>query len=163
MKTFYYTLLFVFFSLSSSSAVGEAGAKLVRTFESEAAMFNAQCSMFNALYSYPYLAFETADGNALTVAVDGLTFTLDDTTLTATDSEGNAYTFALSSLSKMYFTDEATAIQPLRSDSAEKVEVFCTDGTSAGCFANVTAARAALSPGVYVLKGKHLTLKLSVR
>ena len=93
------------------------------------ALFTLHCSFISsahAEYALPYLAFETTDGEVLSVAVEGLTFTLDDATLTATDSEGAAYTFALSSLSKMYFTDEITGIQPLASTSQEAVEAYTT-------------------------------------
>ena len=113
-------------------------------------------------YTYPYLTFESSDGEVLSVEVEGLTLTLDDATLTATDSEGAAYIFALSSLSKMYFTDEATGIQPLASTSQEAVEAITLSGITVGTFANAAAARKALPRGTYVLKSKSATFKISL-
>ena len=128
-------------------------------------LFTLHCSFISsahAEYALPYLAFETTDGEVLSVAVEGLTLTLDDATLTATDSEGAAYTFALSSLSKMYFTDEITGIQPLASTSQEAVEAYTTHGIYLGKYSNVIKARSALPSGIYILKGKSFTLKISM-
>ena len=126
-------------------------------------MVNGQWSMANGqTYTYPYLTFESSDGEVLSGEVEGLTLTLDDATLTATDSEGAAYIFALSSLSKMYFTDEATGIQPLASTSQEAVEAITLSGITVGTFANAAAARKALPRGTYVLKSKSATFKISL-
>ena len=127
-------------------------------------MVNGQWSTVNGqTYAYPYLAFETTDGEVLSVAVEGLTIALNDATLTATDSEGAAYTFALSSLGKMHFTDEATGIQPLASTSQEPVEAYTTPGVYVGKYSNVAKARSTLPYGIYILKGKTFTLKMTVR
>ena len=113
-------------------------------------------------YDYPYLALESSDGVVLTVEVEGLTFTIGESTLTATSSEGSTYTFTLSTLSKMYFTDESTGIMPLSADSDEQVEVYNTLGQSMGSYRNAAAAKAALSRGVYVVKSKSATFKISL-
>ena len=113
-------------------------------------------------YDYPYLALESSDGVVLTVEVEGLTFTIGENTLTATSTDGSAYTFTLSNLSKMYFTDEATAIMPLSADSDEQVEVYNTLGQSVGSYRNATTAKAALRRGVYVVKSKSATFKISL-
>ena len=129
------------------------------------ALFTFHCSFLpsaHADYAYPYLAFESSDGEVLSVAVEGLTIAIDDATLTATDSEGAAYTFALSSLGKMYFTDEATGIQPLASTSQEEVEAVTLSGITVGKFANAAAARTTLPRGTYVLKSKSATFKISL-
>ncbi|MBR1917653.1 MAG: hypothetical protein IJ832_07425 [Bacteroidaceae bacterium] len=114
-------------------------------------------------YDYSYLTFETNDGTSLAVNVEGLTLSISSCCLVVIDKDGNDYTFAFSNLSKMYFSDDATAIQPLSADSAEEVEVYTVDGKRMGRFANAVAAKAALGRGVYVLKIKSVIFKLSVK
>lgn len=136
------------------------------------ALFTFNCSLLpsaHAEYALPYLAFETTDGETLSLAVEGLTIALptgeggtNGSTLVATDSEGAAYTFALGNLSKMYFTDEATGIQPLAPTSQEAVEAITISGITVGTFANAAAARRALPRGTYVLKSKSATFKISL-
>lgn len=112
-------------------------------------------------YDYSYLTFETTDGNSVAIKVEGLTLSISNCCLVAVDTDGSDYTFAFSNLSKMYFSDDATGVQPLSPDSAEAVEVFTAEGKRIGRFANAQAAKAALGKGVYVLKSKSLTFKLS--
>ena len=115
-------------------------------------------------YDYSYLTFEASDGSLVAVSVDGLTISVSDATLVVTPKgEDSSYTFVLSSLSKMYFTDDATALQPLAANSDLEVKAYTTDGILLGTYANAAAAKAALGKGVYVLKTKSLTFKLSVR
>ena len=115
-------------------------------------------------YDYSYLTFEASDGSLVAVSVDGLTISVSDATLVVTPKgEDSSYTFVLSSLSKMYFTDDATALQPLAANSDLEVKAYTTDGILLGPYANAAAAKAALGKGVYVLKTKSLTFKLSVR
>ena len=112
-------------------------------------------------YDYSYLTFETTDGNSVAIKVEGLTLSISNCCLVAVDTDGSDYTFAFSNLSKMYFSDDATGVQPLSPDSAEAVEVFTAEGKRIGRFANAQAAKTALGKGVYVLKSKSLTFKLS--
>ena len=113
-------------------------------------------------YDYPYLTFEGTDGAVVSVEVEGLTLTVSDTDIIATETDGSTYTFTLASLDKMYFADEADGILPLSTDSDEEVEAYNTDGTKAGKFSNAAAAKAALRQGVYILKGKSVTFKISL-
>ena len=113
-------------------------------------------------YDYSYLTFETTDGNAIAINVEGLTLSISSCCLVAVDSDGSDYTFAFSNLSKMYFSDDATGVQPLSPDSEEAVEAYTTDGRLIGRYVNAVAAKAALSKGVYVLKSKSLTFKISL-
>ena len=59
---------------------------------------------------YPYLTFETTDGNRISVPAESLTLTVSGTTLTV----GNQ-SFTLTNLTKMYFStsDETTGIDQI--------------------------------------------------
>lgn len=75
---------------------------------------------------YPYLTFETADGNKTFVSVSSLTLIVKDGKLTAGDK-----TFNLSELSKMYFSmEEATGIEKVVSSIEGTVEVLAIDANS---------------------------------
>lgn len=65
---------------------------------------------------YTYLTFETTDGAKASVAVENLTLTVSEGTVTA-----GSQTFTLSNLSKMYFSisDETTGIETVR------IETIC--------------------------------------
>ena len=58
-------------------------------------------------YDYPYLTFQTTAGELTSVAVDGLSLTVDNGSIVTSTGK----TFDLSSLDKMYFTSaDVTAI-----------------------------------------------------
>ena len=114
-------------------------------------------------YDYPYLAFQTADGAVKTVAVEALTLTFVDGQLVATNGDGN-YTFTLDNLSKMFFSKEPTRIADNLEDSvANEVEVFTVAGVAVGRFASADAAKATLKPGLYVMKDRRGTRKITVK
>ena len=102
---------------------------------------------------YPYLAFQTADGMVKAVSVTSLTLTFSNGQLVATNGDG-AYSFALTDLNKMFFTNEPTAVpSPLHQEGlGEAVEVFSLTGVSLGVFPSVSAARQQLAGGIYVVK-----------
>lgn len=108
---------------------------------------------------YPYLTFETADGNKTSVSVSSLTLIVKDGKLTAGDK-----TFNLSELSKMYFSmEEATGIENVVSSIEGTVEVFNLRGISMGKYNSMNEAAASLKTGVYVIKSKSKTIKVSVK
>lgn len=108
---------------------------------------------------YPYLTFETADGSKTSVSVNSLTLTVKDGKLTAGDK-----TFSLSELSKMYFSmEEATGIENVVSSIEGTVEVFNLRGISMGKYNSMNEAAASLKTGVYVIKSKSKTIKVSVK
>lgn len=108
---------------------------------------------------YPYLTFETADGNKTSVSVSSLTLTVKDGKLTAGDK-----TFSLSELSKMYFsTTETTGIENVIDTIDGAVEVFNLHGISMGKYNSMNEAAASLKTGVYVIKSKSKTIKVSVK
>ena len=108
---------------------------------------------------YSYLTFETADGTKTSVAVSSLTLTIAGGKLTAGDK-----TFTLSELSKMYFsTTDATGIEKVISTVDGEVEVFNLRGVSIGKYNSMSEAANSLKTGVYIIKGKSKTLKISVK
>ena len=112
---------------------------------------------------FPYLAFQTADGTVKSVAVKNLTLTFSNGSLVATNGEGN-YSFSLSDLNKMFFSSEPTRIADNTHDSeGDEAEVFTVAGVAVGRFANADAAKAALKPGLYVIKSREGTYKMTVK
>lgn len=108
---------------------------------------------------YTYLTFEKSDGSLTSVALSSLTITLSGTTLTA-----GGQTFALSDLKKMYFTTaDVTAIDEIGSTADSEVEVFTLTGCAMGKYCSMREAMSAMGTGVYILKSKSKTLKVSVR
>lgn len=115
---------------------------------------------------YPYLTFQTADGQTQSVATTELVITFADGNLVATDNNGATTTFPLSSLQKMYFASEAsesTGIDLLSTAADEPVEVFTLTGISQGRYENLQQAQSTLAKGIYVVKGENRTFKISVK
>ena len=80
----------------------------------------------------------------------------------------NFILLTLTSLAKMYFStgDESTAsgITMTEAEGTEnEVEVFTLTGISLGKFADSAKAKESLKHGVYILKSKSETLKITVR
>ena len=76
---------------------------------------------------YPYLIFETADGNRISVSTESLSLTVSGNTLTT----GNQ-SFALANLSRMYFsaTDDSTTsiCEALSVESEEITAIYDLQG-----------------------------------
>lgn len=103
---------------------------------------------------YTYLTFETTDGAKVSVAVKDLTLTISGTTLTI-DSQS----FALSNLSKMYFStsDETTTGIEEITDAAldEATDIYDLRGQK--------VTRDQMQKGLYILKTKTKTYKMIVK
>lgn len=104
---------------------------------------------------YTYLTFETADGTKTSVDVSSLpvTINLDNSTLTI----GNQ-TFALADLSKMYFStqSESTGIEEISSATIDDDAVIYD-------LLGRRVTKAQMRRGIYVMKTKQGTRKVSVR
>ena len=117
---------------------------------------------------FPYLTFVASDGTVTSLGVESLEMTVtEDGNLVAVNSDGSK-TFTLTSLAKMYFStgDESTAsgITMTEAEGTEnEVEVFTLTGISLGKFADSAKAKESLKHGVYILKSKSETLKITVR
>ena len=104
---------------------------------------------------YTYLTFETTDGAKTSVDVSSLpvTINLDNSTLTI----GNQ-TFALADLSKMYFStqSESTGIEEISSATIDDDAVIYD-------LLGRRVTKAQMRRGIYVMKTKQGTRKVSVR
>ena len=104
---------------------------------------------------YTYLTFETTDGAKTSVDVSSLpvTINLDNSTLTI----GNQ-TFALADLSKMYFStqSENTGIEEISSATIDDDAVIYD-------LLGRRVTKAQMRRGIYVMKTKQGTRKVSVR
>lgn len=102
---------------------------------------------------YNYLTFETTDGAKASVSVSGLTVSISGTTLTV-----GSQSFALSNLSKMYFStsDETTGIEPItRASLDEAIAIYDLQGHQ--------VTKEQMQKGVYVVKTKQSNYKMVVR
>lgn len=106
--------------------------------------------------SYTYLTFEMTDGAKVSVSVvSDVTLTISGTTLTIGEQM-----FALSNLSKMYFStsDETTTTgisEVMKADLDEATEIFDLQGHK--------VTKDQMRRGVYVVKTKSKTYKLVVK
>lgn len=112
-------------------------------------------------YDYPYLVFQTTDGNATSVEVSDLTISVNGTSLVVTNGDGTQ-TFTLSDLSKMYFSQTA-GIDDIRDDNGQAVEVFRLSGQRVGSFIDLRSARQQLEKGIYIVKTNGQTSKISIQ
>lgn len=114
-------------------------------------------------YEYPYLTFENTDGTKMSVAVESLVLTINDGHIVATNTNGSL-PLPLSTLGKMYFsTSGSTGINANDIQADEEVEAYSTTGVSMGKYDNITAARQSLPCGIYLIKTKRATQKITVK
>lgn len=116
-------------------------------------------------YDYPYLTLQKSDGTEQSVAVEQLKLTFSDGQLVLSNSDGTT-TISLSDLSKMYFSTSATAgisTQITEATDDSPVEVYTLSGMSIGSFESVAEAKKQLKAGIYVMKSKTRTLKITVK
>lgn len=115
-------------------------------------------------YDYPYLVFQNTEGTTTVIAVESLSITISDGQLVATNADGTQ-SFALTDLSKMYFTQQAdlTGISNAATQEDEVVEVFTTGGIKLGKYLNINEAKSSLKPGLYILKSKQKSFKIVVK
>ena len=102
---------------------------------------------------YAYLTFETTDGAKASVPVSGLTIAVDGTVLTT-----GGMTFALSNLSRMYFSvsDETSGIVAVSvAELDEAADIYDLNGRR--------QTKEKLQKGVYVMKTENGTCKIVVR
>ena len=118
------------------------------------------CMLTTKATTYEYLVLEKTDGTSLTLTASGLTMTFSEGNLVT----NNGTTVALTSLSKMYFTD-SSGIQQASFDGAKgKVTVTTLTGSRLGTFSNLSEAKSALNNGVYLFQDSlGNTLKIAVK
>lgn len=115
-------------------------------------------------YEYPYLVFLNTEGTTTAFAVESLTITISEGKLVAKNAEGTQ-SFSLGDLSKMYFTRQAdlTGISDTDTSEDEIVEVFTTGGIKLGKYLNINEAKSSLKPGLYILKSRQKTFKITIK
>ena len=103
---------------------------------------------------YPYLTFETTDGNRISVSAESLTLTVSGTTLTA----GNQ-SFTLVNLSRMYFStsdESTTGISEILAVNLDEVtDIYDLKGNK--------VSKSQKRKGVYIVKTKNGTSKVTVK
>jgi len=115
-------------------------------------------------YDYPYLTIQSTDGTTQSLDVTSLKITFDDGQLVATNASGSQ-SFTLSSLSKMYFTESASAITTAvgQIPTAGETNVYTVGGIFVGSFDSMEQAKNSLTKGVYVMKSNQKTFKIAVK
>ena len=114
---------------------------------------------------FEYLTFQTTDGTKVSMASTSLVITFENGNMIVSNGIENQ-TFALSDLSKMYFSDETESSgidETTLSEDNEAVEVFTLTGISQGSFDNLKQAQTTLQHGIYVVKSQRQTFKIAVK
>lgn len=111
---------------------------------------------------FAWLTFRLADGSETSLSVENLSFSITNGQLIATNAAGST-TFVLSSLNEMHFSDEATSIARVATESESPIRLFSTEGIALGEYANLQAARQAVPRGIYIAKSGHRTFKFIKR
>ena len=113
---------------------------------------------------YDYLVVEETTGATTVFVSDGLTLTYSSSALSVQPASGSSSSFALTALSKMYFSSSATGISALNATAGEApVRVYSQGGISLGEFASAAEAARRLPKGAYVMKGKERTVQMMIR
>ena len=114
-------------------------------------------------FTYNYLVFTTQEGTEKSVAVENLKLTFVNGQMVV-DNGVETQTYDLSSLSKMFFSENAVdGIVETIIDADAEVDVFTIPGVGIGRFKSVDDARQSLKRGVYVLKQGNKTNKISIK
>lgn len=111
-------------------------------------------------YDYPWLTFQSSDGTETPVSVEGLSMSVSNGSLIATNADGSQ-TFELSKLSKMFFSSSTTGISQISGDTTQQVEVYTTAGISLGKFSDASQTYSSLRPGLYIIKTDKGTFKMA--
>ncbi len=114
---------------------------------------------------FEYITFQTTDGTKVSMTSTSLVITFENGNMIVSNVIENQ-TFALSDLSKMYFSDETESSgidETTLSEDSEPVEVFTLTGISLGSFDNLKQARTTLQHGIYVVKSQRQTFKIAVK
>ena len=122
------------------------------------------CASYADDYTYPYLVFETANGTKTSVAVSEMTITIADGQLTV-----GGQSFALSELSKMYFSTTTTGITNVNVDDNDNLndngyaDVYDLNGRKVLSSSQLSTLNSQLSKGIYIVKSGSKTYKIAVK
>lgn len=112
--------------------------------------------------SYDYFVFKQSDGMETSLASSDLRITFSDGKLVATSSTGT-FSVALSALSSMYFSTNASAIESISVDSDEDAAIYDLRGVLVAKGKNNSQLTSSLAPGVYIKKVGETTSKILVK
>lgn len=118
-------------------------------------------------YTYPYLVLVGNDGSQTSLAVNQLELTFSDGQLVAKNADGTQ-SFTLSQLRKMAFSDSPGVVDAINTIDAQSAndcpaDIYTVSGIHAGTFEHIGDAQAALPKGIYIVKQKGQTYKISVK
>lgn len=123
----------------------------------------AAVSIGTSAETYNYLTFSETSGAETSVSVSGLSIAYSNGNMIATNSSGTT-TIALTSLSKMYFSETSTVGIAINSVSeTQPVTVYSVSGERLGTYTDVAALKEALRQGVYVIEANGETSKILVK
>lgn len=111
--------------------------------------------------TYPYLAFQTADGYR-NISAQSLEMKFADGQIVAS-SGSETLSLTVADLSRMFFSTEPAAVTDVTAESQGRVAVYTIDGVCLGNFSSASSAEASLTKGVYIIKGKNATHKIAIK
>lgn len=110
---------------------------------------------------YPYLSFETNEGEVVSVGVENLQMTFEDGKLMVSATDGTKE-FAVADLSRMFFS-ATTAIKEIPVTTNHKKAVYSLSGTFLGSYATTDDIRTALGNGTYIVKDNNNATKIMAK
>lgn len=113
-------------------------------------------------YEFPYLKFTHTDGSEHVIEVEGLTITPTDGKLVATNGT-ETLTLESADLAKMAFAS-TNGVEDIAADAAQgPVQVYSLSGCALKTYPGIEEAKAALAPGLYIVKQAGKVVKLAVK
>lgn len=127
-------------------------------------LFLAGCVLTSYAENPLSLVFQTIDGNSKSIDAKALAITFSDGNLIA-DNGNESLQFALTDLSRMYFSNENAGVDITIADFNQgPVKVYTTAGVFMGEFNSVAEASRQLPPATYVINlNDNKTLKIIVK
>ena len=109
------------------------------------------CTFLAQAGDYTYLVFTNTAGTTTAMTVDGLTMTVNGTSLQVTNTTGSV-NITLTDLEAMQFssTDTITALDHVL-DADKPLQVFTPMGVSLGSFESLIEAARRLDKGTYII------------
>ncbi|MBQ7635143.1 MAG: T9SS type A sorting domain-containing protein [Bacteroidaceae bacterium] len=129
------------------------------------------CALFATIsqaQTYSFLTFTETDGTETSIAAEGTVITFDDGYINATTSDHVAYTFFLSEMASLRFSETATGIENTILTPAGQqslVKVYDTAGRLVRAYTGNpdNALNGLKASGVYIVKSNGTTQKRFVR
>ncbi|MGM9865248.1 MAG: hypothetical protein ACI30P_03120 [Muribaculaceae bacterium] len=112
-------------------------------------------------YEFPYLKFTHADGSEHVIKVEGLTITPTDGKLVATNGT-ETLTLESADLAKMAFAS-TNGVEDIAAAAQGPVQVYSLSGCALKTYPGIEEAKAALAPGLYIVKQAGKVVKLAVK